>query len=121
MNQFASVESYINSFDGKAKEYLQQMRSIILEIVPDTEELINYNIAAFTLTKGGKREEQLMMAGYKKHIGFYPHPTTMEFFWEALGDYKKAKGSVQFPLSKPLPEDLIKEMVKYCKNLIDSE
>lgn len=121
MDQFANVESYINSFDGKAKEYLQKIRSIILGTVPDSEELINYNIAAFTLTKGGKREEQIMVAGYKKHIGFYPHPTTMEFFWEELVDYKKAKGSVQFPLSKPLPEDLIKKMVKYRKNLIDSE
>ena len=61
-----------------------------------------------------------MMAGYKKHIGFYPHPTTMEFFWEELANYKKAKGSVQFPLSKPLPTDVIKQMVEYRKNLIDS-
>ncbi|WP_422082120.1 hypothetical protein [Ulvibacterium sp.] len=68
MNQFANVESYINGFDGKAKEYLQKIRSIIFGTVPDSEELINYNIAAFTLTKGGKREE--------------------------LVDYKKAKGSV---------------------------
>ena len=62
-----------------------------------------------------------MIAGYKKHIGFYPHPTTMEKFWDELGGYKKAKGSVQFPLTKPLPKELIKKMVKYRKELIEKE
>ena len=118
MPQFNSVEDYINSFDGQIKFHLEQLRSIIHEVAPDCSELINYNIAAFALVKGGKRDEQLMMAGYKKHIGFYPHPTTMEHFWEKLADYKKAKGSVQFPLNKPLPKELIVEMIKYRFNLL---
>lgn len=118
MNQFKSVESYIQSFEGKAKEYLEEIRSIIHDVVPETKELINYNIAAFTLVEGGKREEQIMIAGYKKHIGFYPHPTTMEYFWNQLDGFKKAKGSVQFPLNKPLPKDLIIKMIKYRLELL---
>jgi uncharacterized protein YdhG (YjbR/CyaY superfamily) len=119
MSQFETVESYIQSFDGDVKKYLEQLRLIIHEVVPMTDELINYNIAAFTLVKGGKREEQIMIAGYKKHIGFYPHPTTMEQFWNQLDGFKKAKGSVQFSLDKPLPKDLIVEMIKYRVKLLN--
>ena len=82
---------------------------------------MNYNIPAFALIKGGKREQQIMIAGYKKHVGFYPHSTTMEYFWDQLDGYKKAKGSIQFPLSQPLPKELIIKMVKYRKGLIDKE
>lgn len=113
MGSFNSVDSYLKSFEGKTRIYLEEIRAIIHENVPNTTELINYNIAAFTLVERGKREEQLMIAGYKNHVGFYPHPKTMEHFWDKLDDYKKAKGSVQFPLNKPLPKELISEMIKY--------
>ncbi|MEM7108897.1 MAG: DUF1801 domain-containing protein [Bacteroidota bacterium] len=114
--EYQNVSQYIESFEGATKEYLEELRELILAIVPDAQELINYNIAAFALKKGGKREEQLMMAGYEKHIGFYPHPTTMEHFWDELDGFKKAKGSVQFPVNKPLPKELIREMIKFRKN-----
>jgi len=118
MNGFDTVDSYIDSFEGSTKDYLVQLRSIIRECLPNSTELINYNIAAFTLLEGGKREEQIMIAGYKNHVGFYPHPTTMEYFWHKLEDYKKAKGSVQFPINKPLPKLLIQEMIKYRVDLL---
>lgn len=118
MKQFDNVESYLQSFQGKAKEYLEDIRSIIHAVVPDSKELINYNIVAFTLIEGGKRDQQIMIAGYKKHIGFYPHPTTMEHFWKELDEFKKAKGSVQFPLNKPLPKSLIIEMIKFRMELL---
>ncbi|MDX8338913.1 DUF1801 domain-containing protein [Draconibacterium sp. IB214405] len=121
MSNFETIEAYINSFDGPAKVYLEQLRALIQKNVPDTTELINYNIAAFTLVDGGKRDEQLMIAGFKNHVGFYPHPATMEHFWEQLKDFKKGKGSVQFPLNKPLPEKLITEMIRYRLNLLTNE
>ncbi|MDP3831991.1 MAG: hypothetical protein Q8Q47_12015, partial [Ignavibacteriaceae bacterium] len=67
----------------------------------------------YALVKGGKREEQIMIAGYKKHVGLYPHPTVMDKFDKELEGYKKGKGSVQFPIDKPLPKALIVKMVKY--------
>ena len=118
MGQFSTIDSYINSFEGKTKERLIEFRELIVETVPEVEELINYNIAAFNLVKGGKRDQQLMIAGYKNHVGFSPHPTTMDHFWDKLNAYKKAKGSVQFPLDKPLPKVLIKEMILYRLELI---
>ena len=121
MSGFTSVEAYINSFEGPTKARLEELRAIILEVIPDTTELINYNIAAFTLKEGGKRDSQIMMAGYKKHIGFYPHPVTMEHFWDELDGYKKAKGSVQFPLNRELPKELIMRMITYRLGLVKDE
>ena len=80
--------------------------------------MMNYNIPAFALIEGGKRDQQIMIAGYKKHLGFYPHPSAIENFLDELKVYKVGKGSVQFPVSKPLPKDLIIKMVNYRKGLI---
>ena len=52
-------------------------------------------------------------AGFKKHTGFYPIPSGMEAFKEELSAYKQGKGSVQFPLNKPLPLDLIRRIVEF--------
>ena len=118
MSNIKKVDSHINSFEGETKTYLKQLRLLIRQVVPNTTELINYNIAAFTLIEGKKREEQIMIAGHKTHIGFYPHPTTIEKFDTELRAYKKGKGSVQFPLNKPLPRDLVLKMIKYRVKLL---
>lgn len=54
-----------------------------------------------------------MYAGFKAHIGFYPTPKVLKAFEKELKDYKQGKGSVQFPLDKPLPKTLILKMAKY--------
>ena len=93
---------------------------MIHQAVPEVRELINYGIPAFALVEGGKREQQVMIAGYGHHVGFYPHPTTIAHFAESLTAFKIAKGSVRFPLGEPLPEDLIVAMVTYRKMLIEA-
>ena len=119
MNDNSSVQSYIDSFDPKVKNYLEQIRSAVLGLAPHATELINYGIVAFALVKGGKRDQQIMMAGYKHHVGFYPHPKVMAHFWDQLDGYTKGKGSVQLTLNKPLPLDLIKEMIRFRLSLPD--
>jgi len=52
-------------------------------------------------------------AGYSKHIGFYPSGSGIAHFQKELSGYKGAKGSVQFPIDKPLPVTLISKMVKH--------
>jgi len=113
-----SVEDYFHSQPEKVKNTLLQIRQCIFKVVPDAEELLNYNIPAYALIKNGKREQQIMMAGYINHVGLYPHPTTIEKFDEELKDYKKGKGFVQFPINKPLPEELIIKMIEYRLNLL---
>ena len=114
-----TIDNYINSQPERTKKTLQELKECILKEVPNAIELFNYNIPAFALVKGDKREQQIMMAGYKNHVGFYPHPTVMEKFDTELEDYKKGKGSVQFPNNKPLPKELIIKMVTYRVSLLE--
>lgn len=108
-----TIDEYIEQQPEKTQQVLRELRKIILEAAPDASELINYEIPAFALTKEGKRDQQIMIAGYKNHVGLYPNPATIEQFEHELKDYKHSKGAVQFPISQPLPKDLIIRMVTY--------
>ncbi|MBX3042114.1 MAG: DUF1801 domain-containing protein [Candidatus Kapabacteria bacterium] len=116
--EFSTVQEYFDSQPDKTRVALAILKDCILRIVPTATELINYNIPAYALIEGGKREQQIMIAGYKSHVGLYPHPTTLEKFESELEDYKKGKGSVQFPLDKPLPTELIERMIEYRIKLL---
>ncbi|GAA5225243.1 iron chaperone [Membranihabitans marinus] len=118
MDKAKTVDDYFNAQSEKAKKALIELKKCILEVIPDATELLNYNIPAYSLVVGGKREQQIMIAGYKNHVGFYPHPTTMEKFDAELSEFKRGKGSVQFPLDKPIPKDLIMRMIKYRLELV---
>ena len=107
------VDAYISTQSPEAQKALNKLRSYIWQAAPNVSELMNYNIPAFALIEGGKRDKQIMIAGYPNHVGFYPHPSAIEAFSEQLSEYKFAKGSVQFPLNKPVPKELVIEMVKY--------
>ena len=117
-NKFKTVEEYFNSQPEQVKNALVEIIKYILEVVPNTIELINYNIPAYSLVEGGKRDQQIMIAGFKHHVGLYPHPKTIEKFYKELSEYKKGKGSVQFPIDKPLPKELIIKMIKYRSELL---
>ncbi len=118
---YASIAEYISSQPEKHAALLQELQNAILEAVPDAEETFNYGIPAFTLIKNGKREQQIMIAACKNHIGFYPHPTVIKKFEKDLAVYKQSKGSIQFPLDQPIPKNLVIKMVKYRKKLITDE
>ena len=119
MPSFETIDDYIANQPKEAQKTLKELRAIIKEAAPDAVEVLNYKVPSFTLVPGGKRDQQIMMAGYAKFVGFYPFPTTIEKFAKELKDYKKGKGSVQFSLNKPLPKDLIIRMVKFRKEEIE--
>ncbi len=118
MPNFETIDDYIDHQPEEAQRVLQELRSIIKEAVPEVIEILNYKVPSFTLVPGGQRDQQIMMAGYAKFVGFYPFPTTMEEFSNELKDYKQGKGSIQFPFNKPLPKDLIIKMVHFRKEEI---
>ena len=118
MPNFETIDDYIISQPEEAQKVLQELRSIINEAAPEAIENLNYKVPSFTLVPGGKRDQQIMMAGYSKFVGFYPFPSTMAKFSNELKDYKQGKGSIQFPFNKPLPKDLIIRMVKFRKEEI---
>lgn len=111
--KYKTPREYLDDQTEPCKKILQELRKLILEVIPDTEELINHNIWAFTLVPGGKRDQQIMIAGFNKHVGFYPHPVTIVHFKSQLTPYKRGKGSVQFPLDEELPKELITEMIQF--------
>lgn len=105
----SSIDAYIEGFPTNTRAMLKEIRSLVREIVPDATETISYQMPTFDL--GGKH--LVHFAGYDAHIGFYPIPTSIEAFKEELSAYKTGKGSVQFPLDKPLPLDLIRRIVEF--------
>jgi uncharacterized protein YdhG (YjbR/CyaY superfamily) len=113
-----TVAEYFDAQPEKVRKALLELKECILKAEPNATELLNYNIPAYALVENGKREQQIMIAGYQKHVGLYPHPTTMEKFDAELVEFKRAKGSVQFPLGKPLPKALIVRMIKYRVELL---
>lgn len=117
---FKSIDEYISTYPKEVQSKLIELRSSILEAVPNAVQTFNYGIPAFTLIENGKREEQIMMAGYKNHIGLYPHPTTIIYFKKELNHYKTAKGSIQFRLNQSLPKRLIIKMVQYRYQIISN-
>jgi uncharacterized protein YdhG (YjbR/CyaY superfamily) len=104
-----TVDSYIKSFPEDVQVLLQQIRAIIRENAPEAEESIAYQMPAYK--SAGK--PLVYFAGYKNHIGFYATPSGHSIFEKELSKYKQGKGSVQFPLDKPLPFDLIARIVRY--------
>jgi uncharacterized protein YdhG (YjbR/CyaY superfamily) len=103
-----NIDEYIADFPLDIQEILKKVRATIKKAAPDAEEIINYGIPTFTL-KGNL----VHFAGFKTHIGFYPTPSGIEKFKKDLSVYKWAKGSVQFPLDKPIPYGLITKIVKF--------
>ncbi len=107
----SEIDNYINGFPEETKSLLNQIRATIKSIVPEAEEKISYGMPSFYLNGA-----LVYYAGYKNHIGFYPVPSGMKAFKEELSVYKQGKGSVQFPFDKPIPFDLITEIVKFRMN-----
>ena len=106
------VHRYIADFPNDVEVKLEEIRSIILDVLEDeAEEKMSYGIPTFVLNGN-----LVHFAAFQKHIGFYPTPSGIEQFQAALSAYNSAKGSVQFPLDAPIPFKLIKRIVKFRVN-----
>jgi uncharacterized protein YdhG (YjbR/CyaY superfamily) len=90
------------------QELLQKMRDTIKTAAPEAEEAIKYGIPTFLLNGN-----LVHFGGYKSHIGFYPAPKGIEAFKEETAQYEGGKGTLQFPIDKPLPLDLVTRIVKF--------
>lgn len=103
------VEAYIASFPENTRNILEKIRTLILEEVPEAEESIAYQMPAYKYLG----HPLVYFAGYAKHVGFYALPTGHARFAAELSGYKQGKGSVQFPLSDPMPYELIRDIVRF--------
>ena len=103
-----TIDEYIAGFPSDMQEVLQKIRATIRQAAPDATEKISYQMPTFFLNGN-----LVHFAAFKNHIGFYPVPTGIEKFKKELSAYEGGKGSVQFPLDKPIPYDLISKIVKF--------
>ncbi len=108
IHKIESIEAYIALFPHEVQAVLQKIRLIVKNAAPQATEAISYQMPTFKFNGN-----LLHFAAYKKHIGFYPTPSAIAHFKEAIQKYKWAKGSVQFPLDKPIPYDLIREITLF--------
>jgi uncharacterized protein YdhG (YjbR/CyaY superfamily) len=115
---FNSIDEYIAMFPEEVRKILEELRATIKASAPDAEERISYQMPTFFL-KGNL----VHFAAYKRHIGFYPTPGGIQAFIKELSVYEGAKGSVKFPIDKPLPLKLISRIVKFrvAENLKNAE
>ena len=106
--QFETIDEYIKTFPADTQRILEKMRQTIRKAAPEAVEAISYRMPTFKLNGN-----LVHFAAFKNHIGFYPTPSGIEAFRKELSPYKGAKGSVQFPINKPIPFDLVEKIVKY--------
>ena len=102
-----TIDEYISTFPSETRAVLENVRLIIHKAVPAATETISYGIPTFDLN--GKH--LVFFAGWKHHISLYPIPAGDEVFQQKLLHYKRARGTIQFPLDKPLPYDLVEQIV----------
>ena len=103
-----TIDEYIAGFSTDIQKVLEQVRTTIKTAAPDAQEAIKYAMPTFVLNGN-----LVHFAAFKNHIGFYSTPSEHPAFKDELSAYKGAKGSVQFPLDKPIPLDLITRIVEF--------
>jgi uncharacterized protein YdhG (YjbR/CyaY superfamily) len=108
MITYKTIDEYINACPVEWQDRLKELRELIKKNAPNATEKISWSMPTF-YQKGNLIHFFL----HKHHIGLYPGVEAIECFKEKLTDYKTSKGAIQLPNSKPLPKDLIAEIVKY--------
>lgn len=104
-----SVDDYLAGFDGEVRARLDRMRELIRDEAPDAVESLSYGLVGYQ--RAGR--PLVYFGGFARHIGFYATPNGHEAFAADFAPYKQGKGSVQFPLTEPLPEELVRRVVAY--------
>ena len=106
---FSTVDEYIASFPPEIQEKLQTIREHIFKTLPEITESISYNMPAYKF----KKKPIIYFAGHLNHLGIYALPNAHEHFKEKLQAYKQGKGSIQISYAKPIPLELITELIHF--------
>lgn len=115
--KFTTVDDYLASFPPDVQAILNKARQAIRKAAPGAEEVISYQIIAFKVN--GKR--MVYLGGWKNHVGLYPIPAFGKEFEEQISPYRAAKDTLRFPLRKPIPYDLIEQVVTQLVNRQESD
>src|SRR6266550_4251852 len=105
---FESIDEYIKTFPPDVQKTLEKMRRTIRKAAPEAEEAISYQIPTFKLNGN-----LVHFAAFKNHISFFPTARGVETFKKELSQYLGSKGTVRFPLDKPIPHDLVRKVTMF--------
>ncbi|HUW70523.1 MAG TPA: DUF1801 domain-containing protein [bacterium] len=108
MDDPGTVDEYIQQYPPNIRVLLEEIRAVIRASAPEAKERISYKMPTYTMNKN-----LIHFAAFKNHIGLYPTPSGTAAFEKELSAYVRGKGSVQFPLDKPMPLDLIRRIVLF--------
>jgi uncharacterized protein YdhG (YjbR/CyaY superfamily) len=102
------IDAYLAKLPLPVQKQMQKLRQAIHEAAPEAKEAMSYGAPAFQ--QGGNL---ILFAAFKNHIGIYPTPSAIEAFKKELSGYETSKGTVKFPLDKPIPFELVKRIVRF--------
>jgi uncharacterized protein YdhG (YjbR/CyaY superfamily) len=108
MKAYKNIDTYIRAQPKEVQAALKTLRTTIKKVAPGVIETISYGIPTFKLNG-----TLVHFGAFKSHIGFFPGPTAIAAYKKKLAIYKTSKGTIQFPLSKPIPSSLVEQIVKY--------
>jgi uncharacterized protein YdhG (YjbR/CyaY superfamily) len=104
-----TVDAYISGFPPGVQKHLEKLRAIVRSCAPDAEEAIGYGAPAYSLNG-----PLVYFAAFKRHIGFYAAQSAFHLIDEkVLERWRAAKGTLQFPLDEPVPEDVVRTLVSF--------
>ncbi len=107
-NKYYTIDQYIKTFPQEIQVILEKIRKTIQRAAPEAVETISYQMPTFKLNGN-----LVHFAAFKNHIGFYPIPSGIEAFKRELSPFIAGKGTLRFPLDKPIPYDLIEKIVVF--------
>jgi uncharacterized protein YdhG (YjbR/CyaY superfamily) len=106
----AAVDAYLAGYPAEVKAILEEMRSVILSVMPEAKQKIAYGIPTFTLDG----RNVVHIGGFATHVSLFPGGEGVEHFGAELAGYKTSKGTIQFQLNQPIPYPLIRRVVEWC-------
>ncbi len=106
---FTTIDGYISTFPADIQAILENVRQAIHKAAPEAVETMSYGIPTFNLNS----KHLVFFAGWKQHISLYPLPAADAAFQQEMAHYKRAKGTIQFPLDKSIPYDLVEQIVTF--------
>jgi uncharacterized protein YdhG (YjbR/CyaY superfamily) len=106
-SEFATVDEYISAYPEDVRAVLERIRATVRKVAPDAGEKISYGMPTMTLDG----HYLVYFAAWKKHVSLYPLPELDDTLEKELAPYRSGKGTAKFPLTKPIPYDLIERLV----------
>lgn len=113
----SEVEVYLAKQTDEVCERLGTLRSLVFEQCPQAVEAMNYGLVGYKLNG----RPLIYFGGFKQHVGLYATPVGHEAFATELARYVQGKGSVQLPLTEPLPLDLVRRVIAHRVETVSEE